>query len=90
VDLKKSKNVYMLGQSEERKLKEKEQEKEKKLIFCLKRWDVLPVDDLGIRAGIQKLYNIETLPERKTTECFGQKWKPIVVLLRGTCGGVWN
>ncbi len=46
------------------------------LIFRLKRWDVLPVDDLGVRAGIRKLYGLEALPDRKTTERFGQKWKP--------------
>jgi len=46
------------------------------LIFRLNRWDVLPVDDLGVRAGIQKLYGLEALPDRKTTESFGQKWKP--------------
>ncbi|MBW4547034.1 MAG: DNA-3-methyladenine glycosylase [Symplocastrum torsivum CPER-KK1] len=46
------------------------------LIFRLKRWDILPVDDLGIRAGIRKVYGLETLPDRKTTESFGQRWKP--------------
>lgn len=46
------------------------------LIFRLNRWDVLPVDDLGIRAAIRKLYGLEALPDRKSTENFGQKWKP--------------
>jgi DNA-3-methyladenine glycosylase II len=46
------------------------------LIFRLQRLDVLPVDDLGVRAGIRKLYNLEALPDRKTTERFGQNWKP--------------
>jgi len=46
------------------------------LIFRLNRWDVLPVDDLGVRAGIRKLYNLEALPDRKTTESIGQRWKP--------------
>jgi DNA-3-methyladenine glycosylase II len=32
------------------------------LIFALGRLDVLPVGDLGIRAGIQKLYNLPALP----------------------------
>jgi DNA-3-methyladenine glycosylase II len=31
------------------------------LMFCMGRLDVLPVGDLGIKNGIQKLYN---LPER--------------------------
>ena len=43
------------------------------LIFRLKRWDVLPVDDLGVRAGIRNLYNLEALPDRKSTERFGQR-----------------
>ena len=46
------------------------------LIFRLQRLDVLPVDDLGVRAAIRKLYSLEALPERKTTERFGQGWKP--------------
>jgi DNA-3-methyladenine glycosylase II len=31
---------------------------------------------LGVRAGIRKLYGLEALPDRKTTESFGKKWKP--------------
>jgi DNA-3-methyladenine glycosylase II len=46
------------------------------LIFRLERWDVLPIDDLGVRAGIRRVYGLETLPDRKTVESFGQKWKP--------------
>jgi DNA-3-methyladenine glycosylase II len=46
------------------------------LIFRLGRLDVLPVDDLGVRAGIRKLYNLEELPDKKTVELMGQKWKP--------------
>jgi DNA-3-methyladenine glycosylase II len=46
------------------------------LIFRLDRWDVLPVDDLGVRAGIRRLYGLEALPDKKTVEGFGQRWKP--------------
>lgn len=46
------------------------------LIFRLHRWDVLPVDDLGVRAGIRNLYDLEELPDKKTVEEFGQRWKP--------------
>ena len=46
------------------------------LIFRLNRPDVLPVDDLGIRKAIQKLYDLEELPDKKRVEEFGQKWKP--------------
>ncbi|MBV8887673.1 MAG: DNA-3-methyladenine glycosylase 2 family protein [Chroococcidiopsidaceae cyanobacterium CP_BM_RX_35] len=46
------------------------------LIFRLNRFDVLPVDDLGIRAGIKKLYLLDELPSRQAVERIGQKWKP--------------
>ncbi|MCL1466840.1 DNA-3-methyladenine glycosylase family protein [Argonema galeatum] len=46
------------------------------LIFRLHRLDVLAVDDLGIRAGIRRLYNLAELPDKKTVERFGQKWQP--------------
>ncbi|MBA2279541.1 DNA-3-methyladenine glycosylase 2 family protein [Candidatus Saccharibacteria bacterium] len=32
------------------------------LMFCMGRLDVLPVGDLGIRNGIQRLYGLSTLP----------------------------
>lgn len=32
------------------------------LLFCMGRLDVLPMGDLGIRSGIQKLYGLEKLP----------------------------
>lgn len=46
------------------------------LIFRLHRWDVLPVDDLGIRAGVRRVYNLTDLPNRKAVEQLGQQWKP--------------
>lgn len=46
------------------------------LIFRLNRLDVLPVDDLGVRAGIRKLHHLDELPSKKTVELMGQKWKP--------------
>jgi len=46
------------------------------LIFRLHRWDVLPVDDLGIRAGIRRVYSLAELPDKKTVERMGQPWKP--------------
>jgi DNA-3-methyladenine glycosylase II len=46
------------------------------LIFRLHRWDVLPVDDLGIRTAIRNLYHLEELPDKKTVEQIGQAWKP--------------
>ncbi|NJL38544.1 MAG: DNA-3-methyladenine glycosylase 2 family protein [Leptolyngbyaceae cyanobacterium RM2_2_4] len=46
------------------------------LIFRLGRLDILPVDDLGVRAGIRKLYQLDELPSKKAVELIGQKWKP--------------
>jgi DNA-3-methyladenine glycosylase II len=46
------------------------------LIFRMHRWDVLPVDDLGIRSGIRRVYNLSELPDKKTVESLGEKWKP--------------
>lgn len=46
------------------------------LIFRLNRQDVLPADDLGIRAGIRKIYGLNELPDRHTTLRLGQRWQP--------------
>lgn len=46
------------------------------LIFRLHRLDVLPVDDLGVRAGIRNLYGLDELPKKKTVEQYGQMWQP--------------
>ncbi len=46
------------------------------LIFRLNRQDVLPGDDLGIRAGIRKVYGLDKLPNKHTTLSLGQRWKP--------------
>ncbi|BAU11610.1 base excision DNA repair protein, HhH-GPD family [Leptolyngbya sp. NIES-3755] len=46
------------------------------LIFRLHRWDVLPIDDLGIRAGIRRVYGLAEMPDRKTVLEIGKVWKP--------------
>lgn len=46
------------------------------LIFRLHRWDVLPADDLGVRAAIRRAYRLADLPDKKAVEQMGQKWKP--------------
>lgn len=46
------------------------------LIFRLNRPDILPMDDLGVRAGIRKVYGLNELPDSKTISILGQKWKP--------------
>ncbi len=46
------------------------------LIFSLNRPDVLPVDDLGLKAGVQKIYNLKTLPDAKKLKTIGAEWQP--------------
>ncbi|NDF24418.1 MAG: DNA-3-methyladenine glycosylase 2 family protein [Thaumarchaeota archaeon] len=46
------------------------------LIFSLGRQDVLPVGDLGLKKGIQRLYSMEELPEKEKMEKIAQKWRP--------------
>lgn len=46
------------------------------LIFRLHRWDVLPADDLGVRAAVRRAYGLADLPNKKEVEQIGLKWKP--------------
>jgi 3-methyladenine DNA glycosylase/8-oxoguanine DNA glycosylase len=46
------------------------------LIFSLGRLDVLPVDDLGLRAAVQRRYGLTELPRRAQVEEIGVKWQP--------------
>jgi DNA-3-methyladenine glycosylase II len=46
------------------------------LIFCLGRLDVLPVDDLGLRAGVQACYNLDALPGRAALRERAEPWRP--------------
>ena len=46
------------------------------LIFRLGRPDVLPVADYGIRKGFAKVYRKRALPDAKTLEKHGRRWKP--------------
>lgn len=46
------------------------------LIFTLGRLDVLPVDDLGIRANIRRLYGLDELPNRRESEAIAEPWRP--------------
>lgn len=46
------------------------------MIFSLHRPDVLPVNDLGIRKGVQLLYGSEELPRPSQMENMCDKWRP--------------
>lgn len=47
------------------------------LIFCLRREDVLPAGDLGVRKAIGRLYFNGSVPDRKQVLQLGEKWKPV-------------
>jgi DNA-3-methyladenine glycosylase II len=46
------------------------------LIFSLGRPDVLPVGDLGLRAGVQERYALESLPGRAVLREIAEPWRP--------------
>jgi len=47
------------------------------LIFSLGRINVLPMGDLGLKAGIKKIYNMRCLPSSKKMLALGKKWHPM-------------
>jgi len=46
------------------------------LIFALRRTNVLPIGDLGIRAAIRKAYGFAELPKPDEIEVLGARWHP--------------
>ncbi len=46
------------------------------LIFSLGRLDVLPVDDLGLRTGVQRLWGLHHLPKRPDLVDLAEPWRP--------------
>jgi DNA-3-methyladenine glycosylase II len=46
------------------------------LIFALRRPDVLPTGDLGIRAAIRKAYGLAELPKPAEMQNLAQSWRP--------------
>ncbi|MCZ6778053.1 MAG: DNA-3-methyladenine glycosylase 2 family protein [Acidobacteria bacterium] len=46
------------------------------LIFCLKRPDVWPVDDLGLLKGLKRLFRLRRLPKREKALALGERWRP--------------
>ncbi|QPJ63884.1 MAG: DNA-3-methyladenine glycosylase 2 family protein [Candidatus Nitrohelix vancouverensis] len=47
------------------------------LIFSLNRYDVLPVDDLGVQKGVQRLYALPQMPSRAELRSLGERWRPL-------------
>lgn len=48
------------------------------LMFCMGRLDVLPTGDLGIKNGVQKLYNLDERPGEQQVESIAKQnnWHP--------------
>lgn len=46
------------------------------LMFALGRLDVLPVGDLGLRVGVQKLYRMRSSPTHEQIRRIAEKWRP--------------
>lgn len=46
------------------------------LIFSLGRLDVLPVDDLGLRAGVKEHFGLAQLPGRAALRELAESWRP--------------
>lgn len=46
------------------------------LIFSLGRLDVLPVDDFGLRVGVQRQYQLAAPPARARLLELGEAWRP--------------
>ena len=46
------------------------------LIFALRRTDVLPTGDLGVRAAIRKAYELPELPTPEEMERMAERWRP--------------
>ena len=46
------------------------------LIFHLRRPDVLPVGDLGIRRAVERAYGLPGIPAPEEVEMLGERWRP--------------
>jgi DNA-3-methyladenine glycosylase II len=46
------------------------------MMFNLRRPDILPVDDLGVRTAVMKAYDMAEAPPPKQLREFGERWKP--------------
>jgi len=46
------------------------------LIFALRRHNVLPTGDLGIRSAIKKVYGLAELPKPREVEELARGWRP--------------
>ena len=45
-------------------------------MFGICKPDILPVGDLGLRAGVKRFYGLKELPTVAELEAIGATWKP--------------
>jgi len=57
------------------------------LMFALRREDVLPVADLGIRTAMKRAYELEDLPKPVEMEKIAAAWKPYTSI---ACWYLWR
>jgi DNA-3-methyladenine glycosylase II len=57
------------------------------LMFALRREDVLPVADLGIRSAMKKAYGLDELPKPPEMEKIAAAWKPFTSI---ACWYLWR
>lgn len=57
------------------------------LMFALRRENVLPVADLGIRAAMKKAYGLDDLPKPAEMEKIAAAWKPYASI---ACWYLWR
>lgn len=55
------------------------------LMFRLWRPDVLPVLDLGVRKGAQRIYNTRALPDAERLEKLARTWRPYASIASWYC-----
>lgn len=55
------------------------------LIFALGRPDVFPHDDLGVRAAIRDRYELDELPDKKTSLKIAAPWRPYASVASWYC-----
>lgn len=57
------------------------------LMFALRRMDVLPVGDLGIRTAMKKHYRMRELPKPARMETVARRWRPYATV---ACWYLWR
>jgi DNA-3-methyladenine glycosylase II len=46
------------------------------LLINLRRPDILPIGDLGIRSAVQRLFRLDHVPSPAEVDALGEKWRP--------------